>query len=390
MKILYMTSISLEKEKNAGNKIHFTEIGKALKKLGHEVILVAPYYEGTGTREAYGFVDEQIETGKKNIFNYLLFHNKLRKKLSELLKKYNPDFVYSRDIQNAKAISRIIKKSGIPSFIEINTVIQDTDFKNRFIKAIFEHIQKKQITNADFIRVMTQEQKQLLSDIYPSKKNAIQVIRHGTDPEVFKNRGKEHCRSVLNIPEDLFVFCFVGTFNSMTYINGLIYFLKGFKRFLNETTDKAHCLLIGNGKYKNILEDFIVENNLSDKITFTGSVPNKTVPDYISASDICLQVWIPERKDIEGLSLKISSYMACERRVLTSNINGLREILVPFDSLMWDIEDEVSMYNCLKKGYDEKDRWNKGVAERNYVLNSFTWEIAAKKIIETVLYKKSQ
>ncbi len=384
MKILYMTSISLEREKNSGNKIHFTEIGKALKKLGHDVILVAPFYPETGTRESYGFIDEQIAVGEKNGLNYLRFHHQLRKKLPALIKKYDPDFVYSRDLLNAKALSRVVRKANKPNFIEINSVIQDSDFKNVLIKGFFETVQKQQINTADLIRVMTNEQKRQLSEIYPSKKEAIHVIRHGTDPEVFKDRGQSNCRSRFAIPEGQFTFCFVGTFNSMTYINGLVYFLKAFKKFLENVDNNAHCLLVGEGKYRNILEKHIAENDLESKISFTGSVQNKEVPDYISASDICLQVWIPERKDIEGLSLKISSYMACERRVLTSNINGLREILKPFDSLMWEIEDEGSMYTCLKKGFEERNQWHKGQDERAYVLNSFTWEIAAKKIIAAV------
>src|SRR6056297_2603522 len=100
MTILYITSMSLEKEKHKGNKIHFIEIGKALQKIGNEVVLIAPYYKDQGTRDSYGMVDEQIELSKKGYINYLRFHRVLKKRLKLLLEKYQPELVYSRDLNN--------------------------------------------------------------------------------------------------------------------------------------------------------------------------------------------------------------------------------------------------------------------------------------------------
>ncbi len=387
MRILYATSMSLEKEKNSGNKIHFVEIGKALKKMGHDVVLIAPYYSNNGTKENYGLIDEQISLGKKNIFNYLLFHNQLIKKLPALLGKYKPDFFYSRDLKNVPKINQKLNRKDIFHFVEINGLIKDSHFKPYFLKKILANSQKKQINAADLIRVMTKEQKEMIIKEFNKNPSEIFIIRHGTNPNVFKDRGKKNSRKKINLNEKSFIFTFIGTYNSMTYINGLIMFLKSFKKFIDKKCQNSELLLLGEGKHKPLLAHEVNALNLQNHVHFTGQIKNEKVPDYISASDICLQVWIPERKDKEGLSLKLSSYLSCERRIITSDIKGFRDILEPFDPLFWNLEDEESMYQCINKAYEERNTWSKGKAQRQYVLDKFTWEIAAKKICEAFLKK---
>lgn len=379
--ILYVTSMSLEKEKNSGNKIHFIEIGKALKKIGHQIILIAPYYKNQGTKEAYGLIDEQIEFKKKNITNYLLYHQKLRRKLPHLIQKYKPELFYSRDLLNVKSLNKILKKKQIKNFVEINDLIYDHEFKPRIAKPFFIKIQENQINNSDLIRVMTQQTREQIQKKYPKKKGNVFIIRHGTDPEIFRDRGKAESQKKIGIESEV-IFCFVGTYNYMTYINGLKCFLRAYKKFIQKDFKDTKLILVGEGKYKSLLVDEINQLGIKNNVSLTGIIPNEKVPDYISASDICLQVWIPERKDKEGLSLKLSSYMACERRILTSDIRGFRDILEPFDPLFWKLEDEVSMYQCIKRAYEERNTWDKGKAQRQYVLDNFTWEIAAKKICE--------
>jgi len=386
-KILYATSMSLEKEKNLGNKIHFVEIGKALKKLGHQIILVAPYYKNQGTKEAYGLIDEQIDFKKKNITDYLLYHQKLRKKLPSLIKKYKPDLFYSRDLLNVKSLNKILKKNQIKHFVEINDLISDYEFEPKFAKPFFLKIQETQIKNADLIRVMTQQIKEKLQKDYPETNGKVYIIRHGTDPEIFKDRGKFQSQKKTMI-NNKFIFCFIGTYNYMAYINGLKYFLSALKKFIANDFQDTHLILIGEGKFTTLLEEEISRLGIKNNVTLTGTIQNEKLPDYISASDICLQTWIPEKKDVEGLSLKLSSYLACERRILTSDLKGFREILEPFDTLFWKLEDEESMYQCIKKAYKEKDSWDKGKTQRQYVIENFTWEIAAKKIIEAFIKNK--
>jgi len=373
--------MSLEKEKNSGNKIHFVEIGKALKKLGHQLILIAPYYKSNGTKDSYGLIDEQIELKKKSITNYLLYHKKLRNKLPQLVQKYQPDLFYSRDLLNVTSLSKILKKNNIKHLVEINDLIYDHEFKPKIAKHFFIRIQENQIQNADLIRVMTRQTSEQIQKRYPETKGNVLIIPHGTDPKIFRDRGKTESKKKTKTNSS-FVFCFIGTYNYMTYINGLKFFLRSYKKFIESDSKDTELILVGEGKYKTLLEDEISSLGIKSNVKFTGTIPNEKVPDYISASDICLQVWIPERKDKEGLSLKLSSYLACERRLLTSDIKGFRDILEPFDPLFWKLENEESMYQCIKRAYMERNTWDKGKAQREFVIENFTWEIAAKRIIE--------
>jgi glycosyltransferase involved in cell wall biosynthesis len=255
-------------------------------------------------------------------------------------------------------------------------------------KKFFEYSQKNQILSADVLRVMTTEQKQMIARDFGISTSKIYVIRHGTNSEVFFDRGKAVCREKLSIAPEKYVFCFVGTFNYMEYIEGLKYFLRGYKIFINNKTKETELLLLGDGKHRHILESYASELGIREYVNFTGMINNHDVPDYISASDLCLQTWIPEKKEVEGLSLKISSYLACERRILACDMNGFRKILSPFDTLFWKMEDDESMKKCIFKAYEEKAIWDSGKKQREYVLNNFTWDISADKIIQSFMDNK--
>ncbi len=378
MRILYITSVSLEKEKNTGNKIHFTEVGKALKSLGNEIILIAPRYENLGSRYDYGLIDEQMDFPKRTYVNYLKFHNRLGGEFKSLIDKYSPDFVYSRDIINGHRFYKILKPLKIPYMIEINDIIANSDLKPDLLKMILASNQFKQIGNCDAIRVMLDQTAEKIRNKIPEKK--VFTIPHGTDTDIFKERDKLEMRSKYGFGKDDYIYLFVGTFNSESYVKGLKSFIEAFHNFYS-TNKNIKAIIVGDGKNHVTLKEIVRSKGLDEMIFFTGYIQNDIVPEYISLSDICLQVWVPERDDKVGLSLKLSSYMACGRRILLSDIEGFREITSDFDPILWNYHDEHSMRNCLVKAYEEKDIWCKGKEQRKFVEENYTWKISAKRIV---------
>ena len=381
-KFLYVTSISLEKEKNTGNKIHFVEIGKALKNLGNEVSLIAPYYSDSGSREDYGLVDLQIPLKKKNFWNYWRFHSILSKRITGILQEQKPDFVYVRDLLNTKRIKAACGVLGIPVIGEINELISETSISPAVAQWFFSRKQNETIIHSDFLRVMIPKTKEKILHRFKKKKpNTIFVIPHGTNPDLFFDRGKGNSRTNLGFKHDEFLFLFVGTLNFSPYFNGLGSFLEAFSSF-QQKVPNTRFFLLGDGKFRKPLEEKAKSLGIEEKVHFMGYRKNEEVPNWISAADICLQVWVSEDKNQQGLSLKLSSYLACERRILLTDMHSFREITEPFDPLLWNPQAKGDMERCLWKAWQEKDSWNKGKAQREFVKKNMTWEISAKKIVE--------
>jgi len=202
-------------EKIAGNKYHFIEIGRSLKKLGNKVILIAPFYKGQGTRFDYGLIDEQIELGRKGYLNFLLFHKKLQKRIPELFNVYKPDFVYSRDLINGHKLYKYFKERKIKYMVEINDFIDELESDLSFINKMLSKIRLTQVRNSDSIRVIIEDTKSKLLE--KSEQKEIFVIPHGTDPNVYKDLGKSKRKNRFNICASDTVFIFVGTLNYKYY-----------------------------------------------------------------------------------------------------------------------------------------------------------------------------
>ena len=139
-----------------------------------------------------------------------------------------------------------------------------------------------------------------------------QVFPNGTDIRLFKPLCKAECRNKLGLPQNTFIVSCVG----------FICERKGQNRLL----EAVRRLSIKNIKLMFIgatapVESFPLEG---DEILFKGPVENKSLPDYLCASDIfCL----PTRA--EGCCNAIIEALACGLPVISSN--------KPFN---WDVLDE--------------------------------------------------
>ncbi|HPE70467.1 MAG TPA: glycosyltransferase family 4 protein, partial [Thermotogota bacterium] len=383
MVILFITSMSLEKEKTAGNKVHFLGIGKALQALHHQVILVAPFYQNTGTRFHYGLTDEQISLQKKDFSHFWKFHRLLEEKLPCFLDRYHPDLVYSRDLLNVPQISHLAHRSGLPHMVEINGLLREETLLQRARLFPLERGQNKAIASADLLRVMTNQQKNTLVQRFGRKPSEVFCIPQGTDPTLYHDLGKTNARQRLQLPLDTFLFTFVGSLNFKTYLKGLHAFLEAFAAFQEKHPDTL-LRIVGDGKGKKTLQEKIQKWGMAAKVQFIGHVPNDQVPLHVCASDICIQPWVPEFPEKEELSIKLPAYMACERRVLVTNIPGFRDVTKGFDPLLWNHLQKGSMNTCLERAWKEKDSWNKGKEQREFIQKNLTWEISAKKIMQAI------
>jgi len=389
MKILFLTSMSLEREKNSGNKIHFSEVGMNLQKLGNQVVLVSPFYSESGTMESYGLTNEQITLPKKNISYFLRFHHLLLVRLAELIEKYQPDLIYSRDLLNVGKVTAAAHSRGIPHMIEINGLLRE-EKKHVQIKMLgFQIAQENSLSHYDLVRVMTKQQKETLVHRFHKDPADIFAIPQGTNPETFRDLGKESCREQLGLEKQALIFTFVGALNSARYFLGIRAFLESFKNFVKKYPNSLFRV-VGNGSKKGKIQKLAEKKGILKNLEFTGYVPNTQVPIHISASDICLQVWVPEFPGKEELSIKLPSYMACERRVLVTDIPGFRDVTKSFQPLLWDYRDPSSMSHCLNQAREERASWDLGEAQRNFILGNFTWEATARKILDAFHSWKSR
>ena len=94
------------------------------------------------------------------------------------------------------------------------------------------------------------------------------------------------------------------------------------KLIANERSN-IHVYIIGDGPYKELIENKFKENNLSEKCTFTGAVSHKQVAQYLLESHIFL---LPT--NLEGFGLSIIEAMMSGTIPVVSRLQGITDGII--------------------------------------------------------------
>ena len=187
---------------------------------------------------------------------------------------------------------------------------------------------------------------------YPRIAEIFHFVPTWMDPKIFyhvDNEGKQQLRENLfnpkNISKDKKLLVSVGRLdrqkNPLRLIDSF--------RTLTENLADVHLVLIGDGVLRQQVEERIKENNLSDKVTLLGLVPNTVVGEWLRASDLFVL-----SSDYEGMPMCVIEAMGCGVPTATTDVGEVRRLVFPGRN--GEITQEFSakglaqsMRECLKK-----------------------------------------
>ena len=160
---------------------------------------------------------------------------------------------------------------------------------------------------------------------------------------------------------------------------GLEYLIKSVPHVLIECPD-SRFLLVGDGVLKSVLRAWLKILVYPIKY-FTGMVPYQDVPYYINASDVCVVPKLPLKSGYSPL--KLCEYLACEKPVIASRLNGFEILEEHQMGLLVPPEDEVALAQAIVKLLKSFSlREEMGENGRQYVVEHRSWESVARKTLE--------
>jgi glycosyltransferase involved in cell wall biosynthesis len=210
-----------------------------------------------------------------------------------------------------------------------------------------------------------------------AKKNNVEVFPLGVNFQDFKPMGKSlELQKELGIKENDKVIVFVGT---MYTFAGLELLIKKYDSFEN-----TKIIIIGGGPDFNRIKLLVKSKNLEKNIKLLGFIPQNSIAKYIALSDICINPFEINQITNRILPTKILEYLACKKPVISTPLNGTKEILLDenFGVIYATGNNFVEKLVSTLKNKEEMEKI--GTAGYSYVTKHHDWKKLSTQVLEKI------
>jgi len=374
MKILYHHRIASKD----GQFVHIEELTEALKRRGHEIIMVCP---GIAEKDGFGS-DGGFVSGLKRyvpgaLYELMEFGYSFYAflKLRKAVKKHRPDCLYER--YNLYLLSGVwLKKAfGLPMLLEVNAPLFDErkKYDGIALPRLARWTERTTWRNASTVLpvtgVLARQVEQAGVD-----RDRILVIHNGINEQRFNDTGSaDAMRKKLGL-ENRLVLGFTGFVREWHRLDRVVELLKP-----GQDGIRRHLLLVGDGPARKQIEERARELGVEDAVTITGVIEREDVSGYVACFDIALQPDVVEYAS----PLKLFEYLALGRAIVAPDTENLREILAhEYSALLFDPGRKDAFLEAVERLLDDEElrkRIGRG-AKQTIDEKEFTWDANARKV----------
>jgi len=204
-------------------------------------------------------------------------------------------------------------------------------------------------------------------------KNKIKVIYNGIDFMEFRPKAKTFFSN--QRPLELL---HVGSYGPR---KGQHLIIKACKK-IKEHNIKFHLTLIGGGIHRQTLVDLITKYELEDYVDLPGVVEHKNLPNYMEKADVLV---FPSKT--EGLPNAVLEAMSMKLVVILTNVDGNLELAQNTGSILVDINNPQQLFEAILHYYNNpREIEIGGEINRNFIVNTFSWNKHAKELYHMYNY----
>lgn len=375
MKILYHHR-TLSRD---GQDVHIREMIAALRRRGHDVIVVEPTKPANSppstersASRLRRFLPKQLSEPLELAYSIAAYF-----RLFSAWRRHRPDILYERYNLFLLSGAWLRMQTGIPMLLEVNAPLYEERRTHGGLSwpRLARWTECRAWRQADALLPVTEVLANHLRDArVPSDR--IHVIANGVDADRFPPdlRGDARRRE-LGI-EGKLVLGFTGFIRPWHGLAKVVEVIAS----LRQRSD-LHLLLVGDGPGRIEVEERAAALGVADRVTILGTVPRNRVASYIAAFDIALQ---PHAVNYAS-PLKLFEYMALGRAIVATDQPNIREVLThERDALLFDPSDPEAFPRAIIRLCGDPDlRTRLGrEAVKTIDLRRFRWIDNAAKVEE--------
>jgi glycosyltransferase involved in cell wall biosynthesis len=374
MKILYHHRIASKD----GQYVHIEELTRALRKLGHEVIIVGPaaveedvFGSESGAiallkRAVPGFLYESLELG----YNLVAY-----RRLYQAVRRHRPDCIFERCNLYMLAGVWIKRRFKLPLLLEVNAPLFDERSRFgkialRFLARWSEHYVWRK---ADAVLAVTQVLAKYLRAAGVADRR-IHIIPNAIDPAKFGAISDQvEAKRRLGL-EGRCVLGFTGFAREWHGLERVVDVVA------SDLTGARHLVIVGDGPARQAIETHARTLGVASRVTVTGVVDRHRVADYVAAFDVALQ------PDVVPYAspLKLFEYLALGRAIVAPDSENIREVLShEHNALLFDPQDTAAFARTIERLCSDAElRTRIGEnARRTIYERGYTWDNNAREVI---------
>jgi glycosyltransferase involved in cell wall biosynthesis len=361
-----------------GQAVHIEELTAALRKLGHELIIVGPAMtarQGFGTQS--GLVARLKRHLPRALYELLELSYALIAyiRLERAYRRTRPDVLYERSSLFMPAGVWLKRRYRLPMLLEVNAPLfaERREVGGLALERLARWSEALTWRAADYVlpvtRVLAEHIKQ--AGVPDAR---IVVISNAIDPARFlRDVDREAAQRRLGLTGRL-VLGFTGFMREWHRLDQVVELLAELDPGLG-----AHLLLVGDGPVRAALEAQARDLGVGQRVTFTGVIERDAMADVVAAFDIALQ---PAVRPYAS-PLKLFEYMALGCAVVAPRTPNIEEVLADGDSaVLFDPIRAGALKGAVERVCrDAALRARIGAAAREAITDrGFTWEQNARRV----------
>ncbi len=244
---------------------------------------------------------------------------------------------------------------------------------NQFMRRL-ARLEEETAQNATLIVTISRYSLQKMQEHYGVDQAKVRIVPNGVDVEKFKPaESVKAVKEQFGLGEEPCVL-FVG---SLIPRKGLPFLVEAAKEVVKKEKS-TRFLIVGEGPFKNQLLNLLSVANLSANFRFLGNVKEDTLAALYNCADVFALPSIQEGQGIVLLEAQASA-----KPVVAFDVGGVNEALQNKETglLVKRGSSEELASALLKLLSDKALREKMGANGRKFVVENFTWDICAQKML---------
>ena len=294
------------------------------EKHGHEVkVLTLRQKEAFGYEECV-YVIPSISAGK--FYPGARIMRTLGKSELKEIVEWKPDVIHTNNEFSTFFLAQLISaKLSIPIVHTYHTVYEDYVHyfsPNEVIgRGLVKKISHNLMSRVDSIIVPTEKVREILKGYDIS--TPVYTVPSGINLDLFTEQDPGQTRHTLRekygIAPDEFILLYLGRLAKEKNVEEII-------GYLDSVDDTIRLVIVGGGPYQEILEEYVQELGMDDRIIFTGMISPEEVPGYYHMADVFVSASTSETQGltyVEALACGLPSICRKDSALTEVIFNGV-------------------------------------------------------------------